>query len=78
MATGLERPPWDTSKADGNHLAPADGENRDWMRQALAGGGAGNPDSVLAELIGKLPTSWEDLPPGALWNNGGIITRVES
>lgn len=31
MSTGLERPPWDTSKQDVAQVSPADKENREWL-----------------------------------------------
>lgn len=77
MATGLERPAWDTSKRDGDHLAPGDYQNRDWLREALSGGPSTPGGRVLSDLVNSLPKTWEGLQPGDWWNNGGVPVRVE-
>lgn len=80
MATGLERPPWDTSKQSFNTVSPADKENREYLTRLLGVEGdvsAPVREKALSDFLKTLPTTWEGLSPGQWWNNGGVPVRVE-
>jgi len=80
MATGLERPPWDTSKQGHLQRAPADSLNREYFADILGPAGdvsASVREKTLSDFLKMLPTTYVGLSPGQWWNNGGVPVRVE-
>lgn len=80
MATGLERPPWDTSKQSFNTVSPADKENREYVETLLGPAGtisAPVKQKALSDFLKTLPKEPVGLAVGDWWDNGGIPTQVK-